>query len=671
MGILISIFALLILLLITNIIAHYVTILPTALIQILVGVICALVIKDFTIEVETEWFLLLFIAPLLYNDGAHFPREELWKMRASILGNAIILVLLTTIVGGVFVHWMIPAIPLAAAFALAAILSPTDPVAVNGIAKRIHLPDQIMNLVRGESLINDASGLVAFNFAVLAVVTGYFSITNAAGNFLYMFIVGALLGVGLGLIINRLRYALRRRGLVDVVFHSLLQILTPFIIFFIAEEMFHASGVIAVVAAGIIYTIVKERTENFIAQEQVLTDNIWSIIAFILNGVIFLLLGLTLPTAMRSLLENEQISNWLLLGYVLALGFVVLGIRFVWSHSFNYFNYISSESITEKPTLKTSLITSLVGVRGTITMVGVLSIPLYTASNDLFPERSLIIFLAAGVILMTLIVATIFLPILSKDEANEQTTDLDLNGEKQRMILGAIQEIKSQQTVENTSIVYELLNEYTLMLHMLQSKNKNEEELRVYKEQLTVERLHCLVLERQYVEVYRKEHEVKPNILKSIEKSISVREKVIKSVGNRYIGQKLYQVLKNWKLGRLNEEELTRFLETEDAIQKFTFEKVLADLEERATASDQPEVLHSIIYYYNRLMNKKELPPKVEAVQSIMDEQKEILSLNAIEGQRKEISKMFEDGAINTEEAKELRRFVNYLESVVLYEYVE
>ena len=164
-----------------------------------------------------------------------------------------------------------------------------------------------------------------------------------------MFIVGALLGVGLGLAINWLRYVLRRGGFVDVVFHSLLQVLTPFIIFFIAEEMFHASGVIAVVAAGIIHALVKERTENFRAQEQVLTDNLWSIIAFVLNGLIFLLLGLTLPSAMRSLLENEQMSNWLLLGYVLALGFVVLGIRFLWSHTINYFDYYILKNVAEKP----------------------------------------------------------------------------------------------------------------------------------------------------------------------------------------------------------------------------------------------------------------------------------------------------------------------------------
>ena len=209
------------------------------------------------------------------------------------------------------------------------------------------------------------------------------------------------------------------------------------------------------------------------------------------------------------------------------------------------------------------------------------------------------------------------------------------------------------------------------MLYMLQSKNKNEEELREYNEQLKIERLHSLMLERQYVKEYMSVHQVKMVTLKSIEKSILIREKVVTSGVNRFIRQRFYQVLRNWKRGRLSDRELEQVQEMEDVVQIFTFEKVLADLEERASISDQPEVLHNIIYYYKRLLNNKELPHKVEMDQSILDEQKEILCLNAIEVQRKEISEMFEDGAINTVEAKELRRFVNYMESVVLYEYVE
>ncbi len=179
MEILMTILLLLVCLILSNVVSHYMPYIPTALIQIAFGIAIALAFEEFRLEIRTDWFLLLFVAPLLYNDGRHFPRDELWRLKAPIFGNAIVLVLLTTIGGGMFIHWMIPDVPIGAAFALAAILSPTDPVAVNGIAKRIHLPDNVLNLVRGESLINDASGLVAFNYAVASVVTGYFSLHEA------------------------------------------------------------------------------------------------------------------------------------------------------------------------------------------------------------------------------------------------------------------------------------------------------------------------------------------------------------------------------------------------------------------------------------------------------------------------------------------------------------
>lgn len=230
MDLLITVILLLVCLLVSNIVSHYIPSIPSALIQIFFGIGIALAFKNISLDIETEWFLLLFVAPLLYNDGKHFPREALWNMRAPIFGNAIILVLLTTIAGGYFIHWLIPSIPLAAAFALSAILSPTDPVAVNGIAKRIRIPDKVLHLVRGESLINDASGLVAFNYAVAAVVTGYFSLKEAVFDFTFMFLAGAILGLVLGLLITGIRFVLRKQGINDVTFHSLLQVITPFVI---------------------------------------------------------------------------------------------------------------------------------------------------------------------------------------------------------------------------------------------------------------------------------------------------------------------------------------------------------------------------------------------------------------------------------------------------------
>lgn len=265
-------------LLISNVVGHYLPSAPPALTQIVFGILIALMIGNYTFEIGAEWFLLLFVAPLLYNDGRHFSREELWGMRFQIFGNAFILVILTTIICGYVINRLIPSVPLAAALALAAILSPTDPVAVNGIAKRIRVPEKVMVLVRGESLINDASGLVAFKYAIAAAVTGYFSLREAALNFSYTFLIGAVAGIFLGLIITFARFRLRKNGINDPVFHSLLQILTPFGIYIATEDILHASGAIAVVAAGIIHSIVREHTETQMAEEQLLTENTWSIV---------------------------------------------------------------------------------------------------------------------------------------------------------------------------------------------------------------------------------------------------------------------------------------------------------------------------------------------------------------------------------------------------------
>jgi len=157
-------------------------------------------------------------------------------------------------------------------------------VAVNGIAKRIGVPDKVMSLVRGESLINDASGLIAFKYAIAAVVSGYFSLQEAIWDFFYYFLIGAAAGLFLGIIITFVHFGLRKKGIDDPVFHSLLRILTPFGVYIATEDILHASGVIAVVAAGVLHSVIREHTGTFLPQEQLLTENTWSIVLFVLNS---------------------------------------------------------------------------------------------------------------------------------------------------------------------------------------------------------------------------------------------------------------------------------------------------------------------------------------------------------------------------------------------------
>ncbi|WP_026886009.1 Na+/H+ antiporter [Clostridium beijerinckii] len=664
-------------LLISNIISHYVPSIPTALTQIVLGVIIAFAFKHTSFELEEEWFFLLFVAPILYNDGKYFPREELWKMRRSIFGNSLILVLLATIGGGYFIHWMIPEIPLAAAFALAAILSPTDPVAVNGIAKRIHIPEKVLTLVKGESLINDASGIVAFNYAIAAVVTGYFSLKDAILNFSYLFLAGAVLGLIFALILTLIRFNLRKEGINDVVFHSLLQILAPFVIFIITEELLHASGVIAVVVAGIVHSLISRRFETSIAEEQVLTENIWSIILFVLNGIVFLLLGLNIPLSMSDTIADPYIGNLKAIGYVIAIGFVILAIRFIWSYISAFYEYrLSKSKNIEVPNVRIALLTSLTGVRGTVTMAGVLSIPFFLDNGDAFPERSLILFLTAGVILFTLICATIFLPFLCKGELEEDKKigDKNLIEAKNKLLFAGIKAIESEINDKNEAVAYELIHEYKHISQNLRFEQTSNAVERNFNQQEMVEiQLIALKAERKYINELMGKSEIDEQVFKALDKSLDYREEVFlrnPSQDTMFLVRKLMRATKIfYKKSKKRKEIKLNNLKLVKDIQLKSFQAAIEVLEEYLRSHEGSNAAQDIILYYRTMINRFKRNVVKYNEESI--KQKEELRIKAMDIERSAVRNMYESGEITREESNELRRYINYIESVILYKHAE
>ncbi|GEK33525.1 Na+/H+ antiporter [Kurthia sibirica] len=675
MDLLIIIFFLLIALMVSNIIGHYIPSIPTALIQIALGVILAIFAPELNLELETEWFLLLFVAPLLYNDGRNFPRENLWNMRIPILGNAIVLVLITTIGGGFFIHWLVPAIPLAPAFALAAILSPTDPVAVNGIAKRIQIPDKILSVVRGESLINDASGLVAFKYAVAAAVSGYFSIQQALVNFTYTFIIGAIIGLILGFVLTEIRFMVRRAGIRDAVFHTLFQILMPFIIYLIAEDVFHASGVIAVVIGGIIQSLFKDRTETTLAEEQVLTENVWAIILFVLNGVVFLLLGLNIPSSMENSLEDTEMNNWTMIAYAAAIGIVILGIRFLWSHLFSVIQYRRGKE-KEQPLFKMSLISSLVGVRGAVTMAGILSLPLVLENGDPFPERSLILFLASGVILFTLLVATIFLPMLTDDEEIEELLEgqLSFHEAKSYILVEAVKRIQNSINDENRSVAYDVIDNIQQLFRQTQLEaNADDSTSPLYANKILKIRLDALRVEKQYVNQLYKENKLDDMMYMSISNSFKDREEMLHTSTWK---QALYTIRKVYREARLarkhyrnDKEHFYSYMIMRQDVRRQAYNQAVTYLKEQKEKSPRKELYMIVLYEYDKALDRLRKQRKIDSARE--EEIQEELNLLVLETERSAIHKLYEDGKINREQEKELRRLVNYMESISLYEHVE
>lgn len=404
-----NVIVLLVMVVIAHIVNGWVPWFPAPIIQVGLGIAAALLPFGIRIPLEPELFFIVFIAPLLFNDGKLTPRDELWQLKASILLLALGLVFITVIVLGWFIHWMIPAIPLPAAFALAAILSPTDAVAVGASAKRIRLPRHILRLLQGEALMNDASGLVAFKFAVAAMVTGVFSWGEAAVSFGLISIGGLLCGAVSAYLITRLQRFLSKYGMEDATAHMLLQILAPFLIYYLAEEL-HVSGILAVVAAGIVYAIERDHTTYATPAMQNVSSSTWSVIMFILNGLVFLLLGLHIHEVSTAIFSDASFDNGLVIGYIIAISLALIAIRFLWVYWF-----------VKETGFRTSLMTAISGVRGAVTLAGAFSIPYTLQDGSEFPGRSLLLFLAAGVIVFTLVTASVLLPLLTQGQQDQVT----------------------------------------------------------------------------------------------------------------------------------------------------------------------------------------------------------------------------------------------------------
>lgn len=387
--------------------------LPVPLFQIALGAVIGLV-ADWRVTLEPDIFFLLFLPPLLFLDGWRIPREELFKDSATVLELALGLVIFTVVGMGLFINWMIPSMPLAVAFALAAVLSPTDPIAVSAIAQRVPIPKRMMHILEGESLLNDASGLVCLRFAIAAALTGAFSLQNAALNFLWVAFGGIAVGVGVTWIIGRAKGWVTRQYGEEGGSQILISLLIPFAAYLVAEQL-HCSGILAAVAAGLTMSFI-ETTGVLGAVTRIRRNTIWDTIQFTLNGIIFVLLGEQLPGILSGAAETVRLTGhhepWWLAIYIVAINAGLAALRFIWvwvSFRWTLFREGREQKI---PGWRIVAVMSFAGVRGAITLAGVLTLPLAMDDGSPFPARELAIFLAMGVIITSLIAASIGLPLL-------------------------------------------------------------------------------------------------------------------------------------------------------------------------------------------------------------------------------------------------------------------
>jgi CPA1 family monovalent cation:H+ antiporter len=384
--------------------------LPLPILQIGLGALLAW-FGGFGVELQPELFFLLLLPPLLFLDGWRIPKRGLFRDGWTIVELALGLVLFTVLGVGLFIHWLVPGMPLAVAFALAAVLSPTDPIAVSAVAARVPIPHRLMHILEGESLLNDASGLVCLRFAVAAALTGSFSLSEAALIFVQLALGGIAIGVavtwavmwGLGRLVRRIGD--------DPGLQTLVSLLIPFGAYLLAEH-FHVSGILAAVAAGITMNYA-EIFGQALAATRMRRTAVWDMVQFAANGIIFVLLGEQLPGILSAVSGPETGSNWLLAFYVLAIASALGALRLFWVWaSLQFTLYKARRKGQPRPVVhwRVLVAASLAGVRGAITLAGVLTLPLVMEDGTPFPARDIAIFLAMGVILVSLFGASLLLP---------------------------------------------------------------------------------------------------------------------------------------------------------------------------------------------------------------------------------------------------------------------
>lgn len=437
------ILALFTIILVSSVLDQVMTRLSLPLVQIAMGIVGALIIGEpFKLTFDSELFLVLFIGPLLYDESQHVVKRALMKNAGAILSLAIGLVVASVFVVGFTLQWIVPTIPLAAGLALGAALGPTDGVAVSALSKSTKLSGRQQALLSGESLINDASGIVSFQFAVGLAVTGIFSIKDAATTFAVSFGGGLLFGIAMGIVVVLIQRAVRGIGMESTVFHVTFEILTPLFINLLAEKL-GFSGILAVVAAGLFIALIPTRSTVYAARVSLVSQGVWEVMSFVLNGIVFVFLGSRLPSIFTHSWEatTKPLS---LLTAVFVLTAMITLLRFVWIVVLDLnARRRTPGSVPASLTdlIVASLATTLGGPKGAVTLSIALTLPHSLVGIDGLHIRDELLFLASGIILCTLLLANFVLPVLAPAEGTgDNERDAEVRVKVKERLISAISE---------------------------------------------------------------------------------------------------------------------------------------------------------------------------------------------------------------------------------------
>ena len=648
---------------------------PLAFIQIFLGMILYLTPIPVEFNFDSELFMVTLIAPLLFVEGVNVSRVHLRKYIKPVMMMALGLVITTVIGVGLFIHWIWPELPIGAAFAIAAILCPTDAVAVQEITKGKVLPKGSMTILEGESLLNDAAGIISFKIAVGVLITGTFSIFDAIQQFLIASIGGAIVGLLIGMALVRFRLTLMRRGIENINMFTFIQLLTPFVTYLIAE-LFHASGIIAAVVAGLVHGFERDRIAQTRTQLQMSYNHTWSILGYVLNGFVFSILGFLVPEVIVKIIKTEPHNLLFLIVITLLVALAVYLFRFVWVYVLYPYFYLSvspfqkmiskndEDKVTESKPKRSlyALIMTLCGVHGTISLAIALTLPYLLANHETFAYRNDLLFIASGMVILSLIIAQVILPLVTPDSPEVKIGNMSFKEARIYILEHVIDYLNQKSTFETSYRYGNVIKDYHDKLTFLKTVEKEDENSK------ELERLQKIAfnVETKTLEKLVDDGEITESVLENymryaerteVYKQASLLRRII--VGLR--GMLLKRRVKT-KINSASSLSVTDNLLELGKINKLVHYNVVSRLAKEATTDNKLEVGMICDGYLMRIDN---LTPN-NFFNSRHEDTLTKIKLNALREQRRILRELIENDEITEGTALKLRESINYDEMVIV-----
>lgn len=493
---------------------------PYPILLVLAGIGIGLVPGLPPIQLHPEIVFLIFLPPILYAAAWSTSWPDFKKAKRPITLLAIGCVIFTTCAVAFIAHLFIPNLGWPEAFVLGAIISPPDAVAAAAATKGLGIPKRVVTILEGESLVNDATGLIAFRYAVAAVVTGTFELWEAGLQFGFVALVGILLGLAIGFIFKWIHRLTPHNPTTD----TTLTFLAPYVAYLLAESI-EVSGVLAVVAAGLFMSW--NSSEIFSQQTRLQANGSWNTVIFILNGIIFILIGLQLPEIMRNI-EEYSMGEMIKYGAIVSLA-VIVG-RIIWVYPGTYLPRWLSASIRKRepePRLSLVSIVAWSGMRGIVSLAAALALPLTTDSGAPFPHRNLIIFITFCVIFSTLVLQGLTLRPLIKWFGIKPDDD-EHKAEQNARLLIASSVIEHIEENYSLALSDEVLNQIKSKYEIRIQRMRKDEEKRKLDENTIIEfqRIQQELLERERRTLLdmRRKGEISEEALKKIEYELDLEE---------------------------------------------------------------------------------------------------------------------------------------------------